>query len=102
MNVSEHLMGNRYCKVYGSWFGSRGSISTKTKKFFDEIRINRFLTFLAQNIILDSLGITHYHIYLVIKWLLRHIILVIRVKLIYILFSANIVLYLMVFICQYD
>lgn len=46
--------------VYDSGFGSIGTTSTKTIKFFDENGIDRLL---AENIILETLGIIHHHIY---------------------------------------
>ncbi|CAH1401163.1 unnamed protein product [Nezara viridula] len=46
----------------GLWFGSRGTIPKRTRSFLEELGVDiKDVARLAENIVLDSLGIIHHH-----------------------------------------
>ncbi|CAH1394579.1 unnamed protein product [Nezara viridula] len=45
------------------WFGSRGTIPKRTRSFLEELGVDiKDVARLAENIVLDSLGIIHHHV----------------------------------------
>ncbi|CAH1407963.1 unnamed protein product [Nezara viridula] len=50
--------------VRGLWFGSRGTIPKRTRKFLEELGVDiKDVARLAENTVLDSLGIIHPHVH---------------------------------------
>ena len=56
--------GEREFTVRGLWFGSRGTIPKRTRSFLEELGVDiKDVARLAENIVLDSLGIIHHHVH---------------------------------------
>ncbi|CAH1404869.1 unnamed protein product [Nezara viridula] len=56
--------GEREFTVRGLWFGSRETIPKRTRSFLEELGVDiKDAARMAENIVLDSLGIIHHHVH---------------------------------------